>query len=214
MAANPDRRQRRSIRLRGYDYTQLGAYFITICTYQGQCLFGHVLDGAMVFSDAARIVRACWDEISVHFPNVELDEFVIMPNHVHGIMLIVHRGRGTACRGPTVESFGKPVPGSLATTIRSFKSAVTKRINQQRKTPGGSVWQRNYYEHVMRDEAALARIRDYIGTNPLRWALDRENPSRAGTDDFDRWLEAYVGSQPYPPVLPVSGKRASPAVGG
>lgn len=199
MPYDPRVHHRRSIRLKDYDYRQAGAYFVTICTHGRKCVLASVAAGAMVLSPMGRIVRACWDEIPVHFLHVELDAFVIMPNHVHGIIVIVDDGwgdgrgdgRGTACRAPTptAESFGKPVPGSLPTIIRSFKSAATHLINRHRGTPGAPVWQGNYYEHVIRDERGLARIREYMAANPARWALDGENPHHHGADDFDRWLE-------------------------
>ena len=201
-----DRTQgRRSIRLSGYNYTQAGAYFVTVCTYQRQCLFGAVIEGQMALNDVGKTAQTCWDEISAHFPHVELDAFVVMPNHVHGIIVIAKDvgathaspgvGRDTACRA-TAESFGKPVPGSLPTIVRSFKSAITRRINQSRDTPGQPVWQRNYFERIVRNESALDRARGYIETNPCRWALDRENPQRRGSDDFDRWLETYHRTHP------------------
>jgi len=167
MPYDPRKHHRRSIRLKDYDYTQAGAYFVTICTHRRECVLGDVAAGAMVLSQMGRIVRACWGEIPDHFAHVELDASVVMPDHIHGIIVIVE---GTACRAlnralnraPTTESFGKPVPGSLPTIIRSFKSAATRLINQHRGTPGARVWQRNYYEHLIRNERALARIRRYI----------------------------------------------------
>ena len=174
MKYDPEKHHRHSIRLKGYDYSQAGAYFVTIVTQNRACLFGAVVDGEMRLNETGQIVRRCWLDIPAHFPHAELDEFVVMPNHVHGIIVIVD-GRGTACRAPT-EQFGRPVTGSIPTVIRSFKSAVTKRINEQRGTPGAHVWQRNYYEHIIRNEESLDRIRQYIANNPLRWAFDRENP--------------------------------------
>lgn len=168
---------RRSLRLKNYDYAQAGAYFVTLCTQNRACLFGEIVDGQMRLHPAGREAGQCWLQIPQHFPNVELDEFVVMPNHVHGIVVLGDGGRGTVCRAPTtVERFGRPVSGSLPTVVRSFKSAVTKRINALHGSPGVSVWQRNYYEHVIRDEASLQDIREYIVNNPLQWTLDRENP--------------------------------------
>jgi len=167
---------RRSIRLQGYDYSRIGAYFVTVCTYHRLCLFGEIIDGRMALNDAGRIVEQCLNEISRHFPHVELDEFIVMPNHVHGIVVIANR-RGTACRAPTTEQFGRPVTGSMPTIIRSFKSAATKRIDELRNTPGAAIWQRNYYEHVIRNDDELNRIREYIANNPAQWAIDRENPA-------------------------------------
>ena len=194
MTYDPTRHHRRSIRLKGYDYTQPGAYFVTICTHERTCLFGEVVDGVMVLNAYGRIAQACWESIPDHFPHVQLDAVVIMPNHMHGIIWIVDDdgnttcggGRGTARRAPTTttttERFGAPVPGSLPTIIRSFKSAVTKHINAHRGTPGAPVWQRNYYEHIIRNEQALNAIRRYIAENPLRWHLDRYNSAAVGPD--------------------------------
>ena len=115
--------------------------------------------------------------------NVVLDQFVIMPNHVHGIIFLIDKNVGTARRAPTIgpgsyayESFGKPISGSLPTIIRSFKSGVTKHINELRKTPGAPVWQRSFYDHVIRNETELNIKREYILNNPLKWDLDKNNP--------------------------------------
>ncbi|GAB4481015.1 MAG: transposase [Anaerolineales bacterium] len=196
---DPTRHHRRSIRLKGYDYTQPGAYFITICTHERAHLFGAVVDGEMRLNAWGEIVREEWFKTAQIRPYVRLydDEFVVMPNHVHGIIWIVGDDVGARrrhCRGTAppcpygdavpdhVEQFGKPVPGSIPTIVRAFKSAVTHRINALRGTPGAPVWQRNYYEHVICDERALHAIRQYITENPLRWHLDRYNPDRTGDD--------------------------------
>jgi REP element-mobilizing transposase RayT len=136
----------------------------------------------MELNGLGEIVGECWNKIPEHFPNVELDIFVTMPNHLHGIIVLtgdqtLYTRRGTACRAPTIESFGKPVAKSLPTVMRSFKSGASKQINKARKTPGCPLWQRNYYEHVVRNEEDLNEIREYIITNPLKWAVDRENPN-------------------------------------
>jgi len=112
--------------------------------------------------------------------NIELDVSVVMPNHFHGILTIVDHCRGTVHRAPTLEQFGKPTSGSLPTIVRYFKSAVTRRINELRGTPYTPVWQRNYYEHVIRNETDLNEIREYIINNPLKWDLDSENPNIVG----------------------------------
>jgi REP element-mobilizing transposase RayT len=181
--------RRRSIRLKGYDYSQAGAYFITVCTQGRACLFGDVVGEEMRLNDAGRVVQAIWDALPGHFPFVELDEFVVMPNHVHGVVWIADaERRGVACNAPTnrrnasVSRMAEisPKSGSLAAIIRSFKSAATKRINEWRDAPGAPVWQRNYYEHIIRDEESLDRIRQYIIDNPAQWAMDRENPANTG----------------------------------
>ena len=147
---DPEKHHRRSIRLGGYDYSQAGAYFVTVCTRNRECLFGEIIDGEMRLNDAGRMVDSEWLNTPRIRPQVELDGYIVMPNHVHGIICVVDDGRGTARRAPTVERFGCPVPGSLPTIVRAFKSAATKQINTLRGTPGTPVWQRNYYEYVIR----------------------------------------------------------------
>jgi len=126
-----------------------------------------------------------------------------MPNHVHGVLLLPGDPADTACRVPTTETFRKPLVGSLPTIIRSFKGAVTREINSRARPQRVHVWQPRYFEHVVRNEASLRRIREYIATNPLRWYLDKENPKRSGVDDFDAWLEAFrhppPNTRPEPP---------------
>ena len=185
-----DRPRRRSIRITDYDYSQGGAYYVTVCCRKRQSLFGNVVNGRTRLNQCGRIALRCWNEIPDHFPNVQLDAHVLMPNHLHGI-LIIREETGTACRAPTNERFSRPVGGSVPTIIRSFKSAVTRRFNEIRGIRVGSLWQRNYFEHVIRDEESLDKIREYIATNAERWQLDRENLQREGTDKFDEWLESF-----------------------
>lgn len=139
---------RRSIRLKEYDYSQPGGYFVTIVTYQRDCLFGEIIGSEMQLNDFGCIVDECWRAIPDHFPNVELGAYVVMPNHVHGIIVIHDRAdadasarRGTIYRAPT-EEFGKPVVGSIPTIIRTYKAAVTRRIGRECNATG--IWQRNY----------------------------------------------------------------------
>lgn len=180
---------RRSIRLKDYDYAQPGAYFVTVCTYRWQHLFGEIVDGAMVLNPLGQAIQEEWLRTVIIRPYVELDEYIVMPNHVHGIIMVKEHGRGTMHRAPTIERFGKPVSGSLPTIVRGFKSASTKRINRLRGTPGQHVWQRNYYEHIIRDERSLNRIRQYIFNNPQQWHVDRYNPDGAGQDEFEDLLK-------------------------
>jgi REP element-mobilizing transposase RayT len=174
---------RRSIRLKSYDYSRAGAYFITACTQDRACLFGEIADGAMRLNDAGRMVVEEWIKTAEIRVEIESDEYVVMPNHFHAILWIsdggAADGRGTVRRAPTVEQFSKPVAGSIPTIIRSFKSAVTKRINESRNTPGMPVWQRNYYEHIIRNDETMNRIRQYITDNPANWETDKENPNMA-----------------------------------
>jgi putative transposase len=173
---------RQSIRIKEYDYTLPGAYFVTIVTCQRVCLLGDIQSGAMVLNAFGQIAAECWRSIPEHFSSVELGAYVIMPNHMHGIIHIINDdGRGAIYRAPTenVEQFGKPIKGSLPSIIRTYKAAVTRLIGREHNAAG--IWQRNYYEHIIRDEKDLQRITDYINANPLRWNDDDENPVRAKT---------------------------------
>jgi REP element-mobilizing transposase RayT len=185
MPYDPQRHHRRSIRLPGYDYTQPGAYFITIVTHQRMPSFGEIVDGEMRLNEYGQIVHAEWFQTAAVRPYVMLhcDEFVVMPNHVHGIIWIVDTDADGNDDDVNPRAVGgvtptNVIPGSLGAIVRSFKSITAKRINALRDTPGAPVWQRNYYEHIIRDDHALARIRDYIQSNPQRWADDQENPFR------------------------------------
>jgi putative transposase len=184
-------RHRHSLRLKGYDYTRAGAYFVTVCTQDKTCLFGDVLDGCMCLNDAGRMLAVLWNDIPARFADVELDTFVVMPNHVHGIIVLpVAADRAATRAAPTA---GKAVPNdagaafvvapALSDVVAAFKSATTVHYIRGVKTKARPafrqrLWQRNYYERVVRDEKELDRIRRYIDENPARWALDDENPER------------------------------------
>ena len=167
-------KHRKSIRLEKFDYTQSGAYFVTVCSYE-KFLFGEIKNRIMRLNDFGVIVYEEWNRTSENRKEIVLDQFIVMPNHVHGIIGIIDDIVGTARRAPTSERFGHPVSGSLPTIIRSFKSAVTKRINEIRETPGAPVWQRNYYEHIVRNEDDLNDVRQYVIYNPAMWAKDENN---------------------------------------
>ena len=197
---NPPSRRRR---LPGFDYSKEGAYFVTICTRERECLFGAVVDGKMRLNDVGRVVQTIWGGLLERFPAIESDAFVVMPNHVHGILLV-----GAALAPPKRRKVGAglalPVGGAassaptgpasittLGTVVRAFKSISAIGVNRLLSRSGQSLWQRSYYEHVIRTEESLSRIREYIATNPLRWQLDRENSERTGDDKFDRWLATF-----------------------
>ncbi|MBD1905464.1 transposase [Funiculus sociatus GB2-A5] len=177
MKYDPNKHHRRSIRLKGYDYSQVGVYFITICTHQRQCLFGAIANSKMELNPYGQIAAECWDGIPQHFSRIQLDACVVMPNHLHGILVITDAGRDMALPCPYERQFGKPISGSLSTAIGSFKSVVTKRINLVRGAPGTPVWQPNFYEHIIRSEPSLQRIREYIHTNPQSWEVDQLHPN-------------------------------------
>ena len=177
MKYDPNKHHRRSIRLKGYDYAQAGAYFVTVCTHDRACLFGEVVDGEMRLNDAGNIIRDEWIRTGDMRSNVELDAFVVMPNHFHAIVVLSHDGH---CRGDRPVAPTGPTPRSIGAIMAGFKSASTRRVNEIRRTPGVPVWQRNYYEHIIRDDASLNRIREYIVNNPIQWEMDRENPDIVG----------------------------------
>ena len=176
MKYNPARYHRRSIRLRGYDYAQAGAYFVTICTHNRECLFGEIMDGKMVLNDAGRMVEQCWRDIPSHFPHTELDEFVIMPNHVHGIVFITDivgaKNFSPLRQSPHGHQAG--TSKTIGSIVRGFKIGVTKWMRTH--TNVHVVWQRNYWEHIIRNDDELHRIRQYVVDNPAKWKTDRNNP--------------------------------------
>ncbi len=176
MNFNREIHHRRSSRLPGYDYSQAGMYFVTICTNQKECLFGEIIDGEMRLNECGEIVGKRWNEIPLHYPNVKLDECVIMPNHVHGIIALENSRLVGAQHAAPLQNINV-APGSLGAIVRSFKSAVTKRINEIGSMTGITIWQRNYHEHIIRDEKSLNQIREYIVNNPAQWEMDNENPN-------------------------------------
>lgn len=173
MKYNPDIHHRRSIRLRGYDYSQPGAYFVTLCTQHHECFLGELVDGDMKFIVRGAIAYQFWLHIPNHFPNVELDEFVFMPNHIHGIIIITDKFMGGGQKG----GLKKPTLGQI---VAYYKYQTTKIINQIDDTPGLRIWQRNYYERIIRNQNTLHIVQQYILANPLRWPKDPHNPSRGG----------------------------------
>ena len=190
MTYNPDFHDRNSIRLQSYDYRTAGAYFVTICTFQKEPVLAGIVNGEMRLTPLGEVVRGCWNEIPRHFSHVEQDEFVVMPNHLHGIIVInnavINVGAQHAAPGVYMADVERAqraaplrnvLPASLGAVVRSFKSACTKRINELRATPGLPVWQRNYHERVIRHDNELHALRHYIQSNPARWEEDSEHPT-------------------------------------
>ncbi len=136
-------------------------------------MFGEIVDGKMICNECGKIVQSCWDEIPEHYGNVELDAFRVMPNHVHGIINIIDDSAvGATFRRPDDEGRGEPRPYknvALGNIVAYFKYQSAKTINALRHTPGTSIWQRNYFDHIIRNQRSLDRIREYIRTNPERW---------------------------------------------
>jgi REP element-mobilizing transposase RayT len=162
---------RHSIRLKGYDYSRPGAYFVTLVCSGYKCLFGNIFDQEMQLNDIGKLAQKCWLKIPDHFPGTEVEPFVIMPNHMHGVITIfTDDRRGTIYRAPTLEEFSQPVAGSIPTIIRTYKAGVSRQV--KRELGMVNIWQRNYYEHVIRNEIEISDIAGYILTNPESWAHD------------------------------------------
>ncbi len=178
MRYDPAKHYRRSIRLPGYDYTQVGAYFVTIVTYQRECTFGEVVAGQMRVNEIGAVVREEWLRYAEIRGEIALGEYMIMPSHVHGIVII--RDVGAHGHAPLPARTRQRPTRSLGSFVAGYKAAATRRINVIRGTLGHPVWQRNYYERVIRGDTELNRIRQYIADNPACWEEDVENPSRGG----------------------------------
>jgi REP element-mobilizing transposase RayT len=221
---------RRSIRLKGYDYSRCGAYFITLCTQERLCLFGDIVDGVMVFNDAGRMIYRTFEEMPTKYPGIQIDMFVVMPNHLHGVIIIENeicvgaapRGRPlslsnkpNSCltedidKGQMVNNRkqyerqprqGQPREGqprgvaptedgrmSLSDIVHRFKSFTThlysNGVKEHKWAPfPGRLWQRNYYERIIRGENEFSKIREYIETNPYAWDEDEDNPYKTGNN--------------------------------
>jgi putative transposase len=193
MKYNPDMHHRRTIRLMDYDYSQAGAYFVTICTNDRECYFGAIIGGTIELSQAGRIARDCLLNVPEHNDSAEMDKCIVMPNHIHAIIFVHNNCRGVACNAqlktadtktgviynaPTNNYYSEITPhkNSLSIVVRSYKSAVTRLCRQQNIL---FQWQRNYYEHIIRNETELNKIREYIVNNPLNWESD-ENFAATG----------------------------------
>jgi len=199
MKFDPAIHHRRSIRFRGYDYSQPGAYYLTLCTHEKEHLFGEIAGGEMKRNECGEIVRQGWEDFPRRYPAVQVDSFVVMPNHIHGILLVgaIHELPQGDFQGATRESpqrqFQRAVHEPplrrrmlLPKLIGYLKMTTSKRINEIRGTPGSPVWQRNYYEHIIRNEDELGKIREYVATNPVQWLADPENADR-DTDLDEVW---------------------------
>jgi putative transposase len=196
-----NRPHRKSIRLKEYDYSQPGEYFITICTHDHECTLGEIVNGEMQLNKIGKIVEEEWLRTAIIRPDIQLDSYVIMPNHVHGI-IVLNEGRGTLqsdilvgtnCHSPKEKTQNNPFnngayidtplrkmfhspSNTVGAIVRGFKSATTKRINEIRGTPRMHFWQRNFYDRIIRNDNELNNIRDYIHNNVLPWAFEKDNP--------------------------------------
>jgi len=172
MRYNSKAHHRRSIRLKQYDYSQIGVYFVTICTYHRDCLFGKIINGEIILNEIGLLVQNEWVKTEKIRDNILIDVYLVMPNHLHGIIMINNVG---AYSHTPLQNVFRSTSKTIGAIIRGFKSTTTKQINQYRQNPYLPVWQRNYYEHIIRNEDELSHIREYILNNPLQWEYDREN---------------------------------------
>lgn len=197
-----EKHRRRSTRLKEYDYSRQGAYFVTVCVKNKENLLGKIINGEMFLSEIGKIIEKCWNEIPIHYPHVQSDKHIIMPNHVHGVIKIIDGDDNIAGAEdfqplrphtqknanvgvenfqplhqtrpqPNINQYQKVIPRSLGSIVRGFKIGVTKWCNHQKYKH--FAFQRNYHEHIVRNENELNRIREYIINNPLQWQFDREN---------------------------------------
>jgi REP element-mobilizing transposase RayT len=164
--------------VKGYDYSQVGSYFVTVCAKGHACLFGDIEQGEMILNGAGHMIRTWWLAIPGKYSRVELDGYMIMPNHCHGIIKIVGADQ---CVCPDSRNKGEHIGSPLPRIMQWFKTMTTNEyirgINECRwERFNGKLWQRNYYEHIIRDERELNQIREYIMNNPMQWELDAENP--------------------------------------
>lgn len=184
MRYNSEIHHRYSIRLKGYDYSQAGAYFVTVCIKNRECLLGNIANGEVQLNRAGNMVKNIWNNLPTHYPGVLIDQFVIMPNHIHGIVVLSSVGAGLcACPNEGYAQHSKGQPQGVAPTPFNEK-----------------LWHCNYYEHIIRNEDELNRIRQYIINNPLQWQFDRENSDRINDENYKKqWgqLEDYIYGKPY-----------------
>jgi putative transposase len=153
-----------SLRLNGFDYKQPSMYYVTICTHNREYIFGEIENSTMALSDLGKVVHSCWVDLPNHYPEIEIKEFVIMPNHIHGIILI---------KDHNSEINPSNLYG-LTEIIRGFKTFSAKEINAIRKTKGFSVWQRGFHDRIIRGKDELDRIKKYVLDNPKNWPSDKE----------------------------------------
>ena len=198
MTASSTYPSRRSLRLRTYDYAQAGAYFVTICTEGRVNRFGHIRDGTMLLNPLGQLVADTWAGLDERF-GVGIDAFVVMPNHLHGVLVHSGRARSSVSPGSFASTHGEPAPSgvlagkdnvatpggsglSLSEVVRRFKTYTANQARRvgdhEHQLAGVELWQRNFYERVIRNDRELDAIREYIANNPLQWHLDRENPER------------------------------------
>jgi REP element-mobilizing transposase RayT len=175
MTQYPRKRRRNSMRHVNHDYTAPGAYFVTICVQDRRPLFGRVVQGTMYLSALGAIAHHCWPAVTRHHKHVQLDTYIVMPNHVHVLLLLLAPPNKQS--RPQRRQFARPVAGSISTLVGTYKAEVTRRARRAGLAPPGKLWQRNFWDSIVRDQQGLDRVRRYIETNPQRWNADRLHPT-------------------------------------
>jgi len=187
MGSDINKIKRKSLRLSGYDYSSVGVYFITICTLSRKASFGSIVSNKMILSPIGKIARSFWSEIPNHFKKTQLDLFIIMPNHIHGLIKIHSSDDDVAAEHVQPRNaFQHITKGSIGSIIRQYKASVTRWCNQH--SYNNFRWQRNYYERIVRNEKELNKIREYIISNPFKWRFDRDN---VVSINFNKDLDEY-----------------------
>jgi putative transposase len=169
---DPKIHHRRSIRLKGYDYSQAGIYFVTMVTKGRKNLFGEVLDGEMRLNECGEIIAETWQWLAIQYPYIELGAWIVMPNHFHGILIIDDSCWGGSRTAPT--GMKRKTLGRL---IGAFKTVSTKKMNILRHSEGSILWQRDFYDRIIRNQQELELTWRYIESNPARWKTDNDNPA-------------------------------------
>ncbi len=186
---------RKSIRLQDYDYSSAGYYFVTIVSHKRMNIFGQINNGEIILNRVGQIIQQTWLDIPKHFPNASCDIYVIMPNHIHGIIELIddpyinhiynitemvnERSVGATHESPLPVTRSGPRPKTIGAIIGLFKATVTKQYHETGELTYKKIWQRNYYEHIIRDKRDYEKIYEYIESNPINWSLDEENPERS-----------------------------------
>lgn len=183
---------RKSNRLPGYDYSRNGMYFVTVCSRERECIFGTICDGKMMLNDCGKIVEKTWLDLPNHNHDISLDAFIVIPNHVHGIIRVGTGSKPVLHTKPDLDS--KPFPKiraglepapTLSEIIRQFKTFSARRINRIRNTRGTPIWQRSFYDEIIREPETLVKIRNYIRKNPEKWTEDNDNiPEKNNRNDW------------------------------
>ena len=204
------KRRRNSLRLKGFDYSQPGDYFATICTRHRECIFGRIEGGKVELSEAGEIVDSCWKKIPAHFVNTRVDTYQVMPNHVHGIIEVTEKGcprqaneikegrcRGVQLNAPTGNGLSNVSPGkgTLSVIVRTFKAAVVTELRASGRFPAMSIWQRSFHDHIIRDDIDHFFVNQYIELNPIMWELDADNPQarKMPIEDLKKVLQEEHG---------------------